>query len=152
VPGLPLALTWPGSRWLLLDASQARCRWLTDAVAALALRDRVTVRHARAEDAGREAGLRGAFDAVVARSFGSPGVTAECAAPFLAIGGRLVVSEPPDAAGERWQAGASGLEQLGLRFEGIRGEAPRFGVLVQDTACPDRYPRRPGVPSRRPLF
>ena len=42
------------------------------------------------------------YDAVVARSFASPAVTAECAAPLLRLGGRLIVSEPPER-GARWQ-------------------------------------------------
>ena len=50
-------------------------------------RARVRVVRARAEVAGRDAALRGRFDVVVARGFGPPAVTAECAAPLLSLGG-----------------------------------------------------------------
>ena len=46
--------------------------------------------------------LRAAFDLVVARSFGAPAVTAECAVGFLATGGHLAVSEPPEPEADRW--------------------------------------------------
>jgi 16S rRNA (guanine527-N7)-methyltransferase len=76
-------------------------------------------------------------------------VTAECAAPLLAVGGLLVVSEPPD--GRRWPASA--LEPLGMAVEGmVRGAAGTFQRLRQVTPCPDRYPRRVGIPAKRPLF
>ena len=48
---------------------------------------------------------------MTARSFGPPAATAECAAPLLAVGGLLVVSEPPDGP-DRWPADA--LAALGL--------------------------------------
>jgi len=106
---------------------------------------------ARAEDAGRIPHLRGSFDAVVARSFGSPPVTAECAAPFLHPGGLLVVSEPPRADPEaRWPR--DGLATLGL--EPLRTARTGFGyqVLRQNDPCPDRFPRRAGVAAKRPLY
>ena len=95
VPGLALAGRWPDSRWMLLDANERRGALLVQAIADLGWVGRVQVVVARAEDAARDSGLRGAFDLVTARSFGPPAVTAECGAPFLSVGGRLVVSEPP---------------------------------------------------------
>jgi 16S rRNA (guanine527-N7)-methyltransferase len=65
-------------------------------------------------------------------------------------GGVLVVSEPPGSQGERWPA--AGLAELGLvRVETVDADA-RFQVLRQAEVCPDRFPRRVGVPARRPLF
>ena len=60
--------------------------------------------------------MRESFDVVVARSFGRPAMTAECAAPFLLRGGHLVVSEPPGAVEGRWSA--EGLAGLGLELAG----------------------------------
>ncbi len=148
LPGLVLATAWTRSEWLLLDAREVRVAFLDDAVRRLALSDRVTVLHARAEDASRQAGHRSAYDLVTARSFGPPAVTAECAAPFLRVGGCLIVSEPPESIGERW-AYPHSLSELGLEVE---ESTPGFQALTLRTMCGERYPRRPGIPAKRPLF
>lgn len=144
VPGLVLAAERPDLAWTFLDGMQKRTAFLERAVARLGLAN-VTVRTARAEEVPD---LRGAFDAVVARSFAAPAVTAECAAPLLRVGGRLIVSEPPDGEGDRW----SGAEVLGLGPPLLVPGPPALVVLVQERPCPDRYPRRTGIPAKRPLW
>jgi 16S rRNA (guanine527-N7)-methyltransferase len=149
VPGLPLALAEPESTWVLLDGSQTRAEFLRGAVASLKLGNRVDVVGERAEVAARGP-LRGQFDLVVARSFASPAATAECGAPFLRVGGQLIVAEPPGGRPDRWDR--DGLARLGLRI-GDRIPAPTaYQVMVQVAACPQRFPRRVGVPAKRPLF
>jgi 16S rRNA (guanine527-N7)-methyltransferase len=152
VPGLVLALL-DDRRYVLVDAMRKRCDFLELAVEMLGLRDRVEVVCARAEEVGRRADRRGVADAVVARSFGQPALTAECAAPLLRVDGRLVVSEPPDAerSDARWDP--VGLDRLGLVDRGRRTHgASGYRLLVQARVCPDEYPRRTGVPAKRPLF
>ncbi len=147
VPGLVLAVALPWIRWVLVDSMQRRSSILDEAVVQLGMSDRVTVRCCRAEDLGREPAIRQRADLVVARSFGPPAVTAECAGPLLRLGGRLLVSEPPDSGGQRWPAGP--LQELGIEPVGVeRG----IMVLAKVADTPDRYPRRVGVPSKRPLF
>jgi 16S rRNA (guanine527-N7)-methyltransferase len=151
LPGLALARWWPGSQWALVDANLRRTEFLAEAAEALGLADRVDVRHARAESFAREAAWRGRVDLVVARSFGPPAVVAECAAPLLVVGGRLVVSEPPEGDAARWPA--SGLAELGLGLEGSdRVGGHRLARMRQVAPAPGRYPRRVGVPERSPLF
>jgi 16S rRNA (guanine527-N7)-methyltransferase len=132
---------------LLVDSMDRRCAFLEDVVGILEL-PRTRVVHSRAEDLGRSE-VRGSVDGVMARSFGPPAVTAECAAPLLRLGGCLVVSEPPDAT-DRWPD--AGLALLGLQL-GRRLSAPAaIQTLVQVRDCPEEYPRRVGVPAKRPLF
>lgn len=147
VPGLIVAEARPDLRLVLLDAMEKRTALLADAVVAMGMSDRVTVRTGRAEVLGREDDLRGMAAAVTARSFGAPAVTAECAAPLLALDGLLVVSEPPDSP-DRWPA--EPLASLGLSPSSIR--IPGMKVLTQTSPCPARYPRRTGLPTKRPLF
>lgn len=151
VPGLVVALAWPDATVCLLDSSERRAMFLAGAASALGIESRVIVANARAEDAGRDPAWRGQADLVVARSFGPPAVTAECAAPLLCVGGRLVVSEPPPDDADRWPA--EGLAVLGMRPAGRFEQAfSRFQVVRQDEPCPERFPRRVGVPAKRPLF
>jgi 16S rRNA (guanine527-N7)-methyltransferase len=147
LPGLALALAWPQSEWVLLDANARRADFLVWAVQELDLADRVSVDHRRAERAGRDPDRRAAMALVVARAFGPPSVVAECAAPFLMLGGQLVVSEPPENR-DRWPQ--DGLSALGLERDppGTTGFV-RFRLFAP---CPERYPRRDGVPAKRPLF
>jgi 16S rRNA (guanine527-N7)-methyltransferase len=144
VPGLVVAVQRPDLHVVLLDAMGKRCRFLEEAVTALSLDAEVV--EGRAEVIGRSA-LRGSADAVLARSFGPPATTAECAAPLLRTGGRLIVSEPPQGP-DRWPAAA--LAVLGLRPDDPADHPVR--VLTQVAPCPERYPRRDGIPAKRPLF
>lgn len=152
IPGLVLAtLDWPEARFTLVDASQRRGTYLELAVAELGLGDRVEIVVGRGEEVGRSPTHRAQGDVVVARSFGPPAVLAECAAPLLRVGGVLVVSEPPRAHGERWPLGP--LAELGLAVETTtQVDGATYTRLRQVTPCPDRFPRRPGVPEKRPLF
>jgi 16S rRNA (guanine527-N7)-methyltransferase len=151
VPGLPLALHFSACRWVLVESGVRRAAFLREAVVQLGVADRVAVVEERAEVVGRRTECRGTFDLVVARSFGPPAVVAECAAPLLRVGGRAVVSEPPGGAPARWPA--AGLARLGLAFEvSVQSAGATYQALLQTSRCPDRYPRRVGVPAKRPLF
>jgi len=147
VPGLIIGVARPDLDLVLVDATARRCRFLDGAVAALALR--ASVVEGRAEVVGRSS-RRGAADAVVARAFGGPGATAECAAPLLRLGGLLLVSEPPEPAPDRWVAG--GLAKLGLTQGARSAGFPLVQTLHQTSLCPFEFPRRDGLPSKRPLF
>jgi 16S rRNA (guanine527-N7)-methyltransferase len=151
LPGLVLAREWPESEFVLLEAGERRAEFLRWAVFECELGDRVSVLHERAEIAGRDSDLRASFDAAVARSFGPPAVVAECAAPLLSVGGHLIVSEPPGGQeSERWPAAA--LSALGLSPARTVQLGYSYQVLRQLELCAERFPRRNGVPSKRPLF
>jgi 16S rRNA (guanine527-N7)-methyltransferase len=132
-----------------VDGSVTRAAFLTEAAAELGVDERVSVLAERAEEAGRGP-WRGRADLVVARGFGPPAVTAECAAPFLAVGGRLVVAEPPGGRPDRWTTEGAAL--LGMAIGPAYQEPTALQVLVQASPCPDRYPRRTGIPAKRRLF
>jgi 16S rRNA (guanine527-N7)-methyltransferase len=157
VPGLVLAYLWPSISVTLLDSSERRCSFLESWTLKLGWSDRVTVECGRAEELGRGE-LRGSFNAVVARSFGRPAVAAECGSPFLGVGGLLVVSDPPGLPGsenvgspdDRWPRAPLGL--LGLEHLGEIASPFHFTILCQRMPCPHQYPRRTGVPGKRPLF
>jgi 16S rRNA (guanine527-N7)-methyltransferase len=156
IPGLILAQRWEERQAVLLDSNERRARFLEQVVEDQGWVGRVTVVTERAEIAGRAEGLRGSLSLVVARSFGSPPVTAECGAPFLRPGGFLIVSEPPvpatgdDPDGARWPP--EPLALVGLTPLEVWRETFGYQVLRQSRVCPDRFPRRVGVPGKRPLY
>ena len=163
VPGLILAARWSEAKVTLVEGSVRRAAFLTEAGEDLGWisEGRVRVIARRAEEVGRDPGWRERFEVVVARSFGPPAVTAECAAPLLQVEGWLVVSEPPAApAGglaaallseDRWPT--VGVAQVGLSpVELRRGRGSGFQVLRKVSPTPDRYPRRVGIPTKRPLY
>ncbi|MGH9047762.1 MAG: RsmG family class I SAM-dependent methyltransferase [Acidimicrobiales bacterium] len=150
VPGLVLASVWPEATLRLVEGSATRAAWLKQYVGDCGWSDRVKVVGERAELAGRYVSLRGQAAAVVARAFGRSSDTAEGGAPFLRQGGALVVSEPPrPPVTPRWPA--EGLAELGLRQD-LELRLGGFAVFRQCDVCPGRYPRRVGVPRKRPLF
>jgi 16S rRNA (guanine527-N7)-methyltransferase len=153
LPGLVLFEVWPQATGVLLDAQRRRCDFLSRALATLDLGARVAVECGRAEVLARDERLRGSFDLVVARSFGPPAVTAECSVGFLRNAGSLVVTEPPgaDDSATRWNRDA--LAELGF--------GPPLTIRVAETGAvripvvgvvDDRWPRRDGVPTKRPLW
>ncbi len=157
LPGLVVAEAWHEAAMVLLEANRRRAAFLRRAVERLELSGRVTVLEERAEVCGRQEGFRGAFDGVLARSFGRPAVVAECAAPLLKVGGWLLVSEPPPRApvtGSEEQARwpAEPLQLLGLAPTELFHQEFEFQALRQVAPCPDRFPRRNGVPAKKPLF
>ena len=152
---------------VLVDSNDRRTEFLSTVIAGLGSEADVEVLRARVEDAGRVSALREQFDLVTSRSFGAPAVTAECGAPFLAVGGLMIVSEPPDAdpGSERWPS--AGLAQLGLQpSTRVRfNEAFGYQVLVKSQAtagalseasghsdqAPTVLSHRPGLrPAHRP--
>lgn len=151
LPGLVLAARFPGVRFSFIEGSTRRAAFLEEAVVRCQLEGQVEVVAVRAEMAGRDPALRSRCTAVVSRAFGSPGETAECGSPFLGPGGLLVVSEPPEPRGEAgWPP--DGLALLGLAPIAEKPVVEGFVVFRQAETCPDRYPRRTGIPRKRPLF
>ena len=151
VPGLVLSLRWTGARGSCIDSNHRRCAALREALAVLGVEDRVEVIEARAELVARRTSLREHFEAVTARSFAGPAVTAEIAAGLVAVGGVAVVSEPPDSRGQRWPP--DGLRELGFApAEPVEWSGAHFAVLSKESAVPERFPRGVGRPGKRPLW
>ena len=150
VPGLVLLEIWK-PQMVLLDSMEKRCRFLRSVLANESVPGGASVAEGRAEDLAREIDLSERFDLVVARSFGPPAATAECAVRFLTHSGLLIVSEPPDTPQSiRWPR--AGLGQLGFKRltpdESIGG----YVVMEKIRPTPPEFPRRVGTPGKKPLF
>ncbi|HEY8551909.1 MAG TPA: 16S rRNA (guanine(527)-N(7))-methyltransferase RsmG [Thermaerobacter sp.] len=157
-PGVPLLLAL-GPRWrgLLVESQRKKARFLAEAVALLGLAGRVAVEGRRAEDAARDGRWRGRAAAVVARAIAPLAVVLEYGLPFLDVGGRLWAYKGP-RVDEEWDAAERAAMVLGGRLAARHGFQLPAGAgrrviveVVKERPTPDGYPRRPGVPTRRPL-
>ena len=149
VPGLPLASWRTDLRWVLVDAMAKRMAFVRSAVEELGLAAEAV--EGRAEELVVDSAWRGVADVVVARSLAAPGIAAEYAAPFLKVGGKAVIAEPPGGTEDRWPT--AGLAELGMRKgHGLFAPTATLQILEQIEPCPEKFPRRTGVAAKRPVF
>lgn len=156
LPGIPLAIAFPGLRMTLLESAGKKAAFLQEVVAELGLAN-VSVRTGRAEEAARDSGERDGYDLVVARALAPLPVALELCLPFARPGGLVVLPRGSDLAGQLAD-GAAAAEQLAGRLRPpIALDDPDLppgrSLVVADKlgATPARFPRRPGVAAKRPL-
>ena len=153
LPGLPIKIVRPDLDVTLIEADQDKAAFLVHACAQLGL-DGVEVVARRAEEAGHDPRLREAFDVAVARALAPLPVLAELCLGLVRVGGRLLAQKTES---EETSAGARAIEVMGGSLTAIHASpsgARRAGTVVvieKIRPTPAAYPRRPGVPNRKPL-
>ncbi len=153
LPGIPIKIARPDLEMTLIEADQAKAAFLVHACAALGL-EHVEVVARRAEEAGHDPRLREAFDIAVARALAPLPVLVELCLPLVRVGGRLLAQK---TGAEAAAPAAHAIELLGGELSGVLAapSAARSAgtVVVIDKVrhTPSLYPRRAGVPARRPL-
>ncbi len=155
-PGLPLKILLDQSRLVLLDSIAKKAAFLRHISQKLKLTN-VEVVTGRAEEIARLPSYRQQFDLVVSRAVASLSTVVELALPFCQIGGKFVaqkkgeISREIDRAGKAINVLGGKLNQVrSIEFEELSDE--RCLVII-DKICPtpEEYPRRPGMPKRRPI-
>ena len=156
LPGIPLALAYPEHKIYLMEASKKKAEFLKLAKHKLKLNN-TTVLNERAETLGHNAEHRGVYDLVVARAVAELTVLLELAAPFCQRNGLFIAYKGPHFSSELNGANQA-LRILGMEIHRIvRYELPlSMGAraLLIFKKCgdtPPQYPRRPGIPAKRPL-
>jgi 16S rRNA (guanine527-N7)-methyltransferase len=156
-PGLPLKIAVPGLRLTLLDSVGKKTAFLEQLVARLGL-DGVTVLTGRAEELAHRPALREQFDVALGRALAPLPVLLELCLPFVRLGGRLVANRRGDLGAQQAEAEPAA-RTLGGRFRApvpvdLGPELSGYGLVVADKTgpTPERYPRRPGVPAKRPIL
>ena len=153
LPGLPLKLRRSDLYLTLVEADQSKAAFLVETAARLRLTG-VDVVPTTAEEIGQDPGYRESFDAAVARALAPMPILAELCLPLVRIGGRLLAqkTEEEDVA----QANRA-ISLLGGTMESVspaKSRVRRKGTVVivrKVAATPLLYPRRPGIPRRKPL-
>lgn len=149
IPGIPLALA-TGARVTLLEPIKKRAAFLSSTLQALGIDGDVVAE--RAEDAARDPARREAYRTATARAVGSAPAVAELTTPFLELGGRALLQRGALEDRER-HALADAALVLGAE---LAEERPLDGdrrVLILKKTAPTgpRFPRKDGVPTKRPL-
>ena len=154
-PGLPLKLALPDIHLWLVESVRKKSRFLEHLVSCLEL-SRVEVLTGRAEELARRPDLRESFQLAVSRGVARLPTLLEYTLPFCCVGGRVAL--PKRGIKEELAGAASALEALGGRLSDIHPvqvsglDDGRVVVVVDKIQpTPDRYPRRPGMPAKRPL-
>ena len=153
LPGLPLKIARPDLALTLVEADETKAAFLVQACAKLGLGD-VEVVARRAEDLGHDPGYRETFDVAVARALAPMRVLVELCLPLVRVGGRLLAQKTDK---EEVETALHAIGVLGGSLESVHSApsaARRSGTVVvvsKVRGTPDEYPRRPGVPSRKPL-
>jgi 16S rRNA (guanine527-N7)-methyltransferase len=154
-PALVLALSLPGAAITAIESLAKKCTHIEHAAAALRLTN-VRVCCERAEDHARSGG-REVYDVVVSRAVGSLPVVAEYSLPLLRIGGVMVAMKGL-VSDQEWTHGLAALGILGadsmemIRLDPFSGSRERMACVAKKLrTTPSVYPRRAGIPQRRPL-
>ena len=154
-PGIPLAAHYIDSKISLLEKRQKVARILSKFLETSGLSSRCAILTERSEDLAHEAAYRGRYDCVVTRAVASLPCLIELGVPFLRKGGELWC----------WKSDLSEIGTAARALNDLNSEAvlavryqlpdeDRDRVVLAIRRCgdlPDRYPRRAGLPQKRPL-
>lgn len=156
-PGIPMKIARPELVLTLLEATGKKVDFLRGVVTDLGL-TKVDVMQGRAEDLAHDTTYRGRYPVAVARALAPLRVLLELTLPFLQIGGVLAAPKGTAAPRELREA-VHALEVLGGEIEhaavmdvpGADGTEPTLIIVRKVSETPNSYPRRPGMPGKRPL-
>lgn len=156
-PGVPLKIVRPDWQVTLLEATGKKVGFLEHLVATLGLQG-VSCVQGRAEALAREAAHREQYDVAVGRGIALMPALAELTLPFCRRGGVVIAHKGAAPEAEVASAeyaiellGGSVCRVIGLEISGLA--EPRRLIAIRKVALtPDKYPRRAGIPSKRPLL
>ncbi|MGD8245403.1 MAG: 16S rRNA (guanine(527)-N(7))-methyltransferase RsmG [Anaerolineae bacterium] len=155
-PGIPLKIVCPALRLTLLEATHKKITFLEHVITRLGLKQ-VSAIHGRAEQLGQDSAHREQYDWALARAVARMPTLAEYLLPLVKVGGAMLAQKGEDALAEVREADSAiatlGGEVRQLVPVELRGLAEtRYLVVVDKIApTPEKYPRRSGVPNKRPL-
>lgn len=156
-PGIPLKILLPEVKVVLVESATKKAAFLGHVIQQLELKD-VEVLNCRAEEAAHLSTYREGFALVVSRAVAALPVLVELTLPFCRIGGRFIAQKKGEV-GEEIEKAQTAITTMGGQLTQVRKiEMEEFGdtryLLIIDKICstPSRYPRRPGIPRRRPIL
>ena len=155
-PGIPMYIIAPHIKLSLIEANQRRSDFLNHVVEELCL-DNIEVVSERVENVGRNSKFRESFDLVVARALAPLNVLTEYALPLTRLNGILATPKGSKSQQEIIDAHNAILKLGGHLLQPIPlplpdNVSPQHVILIRrDKLLNKRYPRRNGIPKKRPL-
>ena len=156
LPGIPMKIAFPRMNGVLLDATSKKVHFLSHLIESLPLTG-LEARHGRAEELARLPDFREQFDLVVSRAVAPMPVLAELTLPLCRPGGHIVVHKTESAAVEMEEA-RHAIDTLGgevrntISIDMDDSDSGRLLLVVAKVGpTPSAFPRRSGIPSKRPL-
>lgn len=154
-PGVPLAILFPEKDFVLLDSLQKRIHIINALTKKLNLHN-ITAIHGRAEDIGRNEMFRDKFDLAISRAVANLASLTEITMPFVRAGGYFF-SYKGNKGFDELDDAKNAIEALGGDYEGIVENA--FNLknnhivfkIKKNIITPDKYPRKPGIPIKKPI-
>ena len=154
-PGIPLKIVFPEMRLALLESVAKKTGFLDHLLAELGLGN-AEILTGRAEDFARDEKYRERFAFVVSRGVAKLSTLVELALPFCALGGTFVAQKRGELESEIAEARGA-IDVLGGKLRevmsvGLEELGDRALIIIDKvSATPERYPRRAGIPAKRPL-
>jgi len=155
-PGLPLKILAPDIRMTLIDSTRKKVGFLRHMIDILELED-VEAIHTRAEELGHMPHHREQYDIVVARAVAHLPILCEYCLPLCRVGGRMIALKGREAH-EEAEESQEAFDALGGALVEVKpvtlldmGSGHHLIAIDKVASTPDKYPRRPGMPSKRPL-
>lgn len=156
MPGIPMKIAFPGIKLVLLEATAKKLSFLHHIREMLALND-VEIIVGRAEEVAHVPGYRERFDLVLSRAVAPLPTLVELTLPFCAVGGSFIapkkgtIDEEVGCADDAITLLGGNLREV-KRVELSEFADERYLVVIDKIApTPEEYPRRPGIPEKRPL-
>ncbi len=155
-PGVPLAVMNPEKEVVLLDSLRKRLDIIREITAKLGITNIKTC-HMRAEDAGRDDSMRESFDLCVSRAVARMPVLTELCLPLVKKGGSFIAYKGPMAYEEVEEA-KKAIATLGgndakiIKPAGQGTESHTLVIIKKEEKTPQKYPRRAGEPSKKPIL
>jgi 16S rRNA (guanine527-N7)-methyltransferase len=155
-PGLPLKIVFPDMKLVLLESRGKKAAFLEYIVTKLGLAD-VEVIASRAEEAARFTNFRESFDVVLSRAVAPLPALVELALPFSKVGG-VFIAQKKGAVDTEIEEATRAIKLLGGRLREIKAVdlkelagGRRLVIIDKVSPTPEAYPRRPGMPAKRPI-
>jgi 16S rRNA (guanine527-N7)-methyltransferase len=155
-PGIPLKIVLPALQLTLVESVGKKADFCKHAVEVLKL-DNVQVVIARAEECGQNPAHRAQYDWAVARAVANLTTLVEFLLPLVKIGGAMLAQKGESGPAEA-QAADHAVNLLGGHLRQIKKVnlpgvvEDRYLVTIDKVAAtPPQYPRRVGVPGKKPL-